>query len=306
MALATGMVAAVGFGGGTMIDTPDARHAWALEDGNCPLPDLVTTRFGGLPSDAVPFDSASEVKAELAADCQLHFAAKSPAKLAFFGAEVLDGRVGVVARGASDGPTAGDGSVGGLSLRDRQKDGWIVYDVVFHRSAEGHEGQAMVFVNGVFAKEEPVKSATGKTPLALVAKDLAGGWIRRTPAPWSIRTHGRYADAKVVAETRERTAAALLADYRTREWPARLPEAERLMRKTNFAVQIYSYSTNAPYAAVFNEACVEFQKLVEAGKVSKGQMTSVSRAILPLRNHGIVRDDYPLVKALADHGVKGW
>lgn len=280
--LTVGMVAAVGFGG-AMIDTPDERHAWALEDGNCPLPDLVTTRFGGLPSDAVPFDSAAQVKADLAADCQLHFAAKGPAKLAFFGADVLDG---VEAKAG--------------------KDGWIVYDVVFHRPAEGHEGQAMVFVNGVFAKEESVRSATGKAPLALAAKDLAGGWIRRTPAPWSIRTHGRYADAKVVAETRERTAAALLADYRTREWPARLPEAERLMRKTNFAVQIYSYSTNAPYAAAFDEACAEFQKSVEAGKVGKDQMTSVSRAILPLRNHGIVRDDYPLVKALAQQGVKGW
>lgn len=281
--LAVGMVAEVGFGGGTMIDTSDERHAWALEDGNCPLPDLVTTRFGGLPSDAVPFDSAAQVKADLAADCQLHFAAKGHAKLAFFGADVLDG---VKAKEGADG--------------------WIVYDVVFHRPVKGHEGQAMVFVNGVFAKEQSVKSTTGKVPLSLAAKGLACGWIRRTPAPWSIRTHGRYADAKVVAETRERTAAALLADYRTREWPARLPEAERLTRKTNFAVQIYSYSTNEPYAKVFNEACAEFQKFVEAGKVSKGQMTSVSRAILPLRTHGTVRDDHPLVKALAEQGVKGW
>ena len=276
------MTAAVGFGG-TMCDSSDERHAWALEDGYCPVPDLVTTDFGGRPSDAVSFDSAATVKAELASDCQLHFAAKEPAKLKIFGVDPL---AGVAAKPGEDG--------------------WIVYDVVFHRPAEGHAGHSMAFVNGLLAKEAVVEVAKEKTPLVLTAKGLCACWIRRAPAPWSIKTHGRYADAKVVAETREKTAAAMFADYRTREWPAKLSEVERCARKTEFAVQIYSYCTKEPYATAFNEACAEFQKLVDGGKVSNPLMTSVSRALLPLRNHGVVKDDHPLVKALAAHGIKGW
>lgn len=264
-------------------ELPDAKHAWGTEDANRPRPFAVAAEPGAYPSDAILVKDPSKVPATLAGDCQLHFAVKGDAKLRLFGVNTLDG---VVAHAGSDG--------------------WIVYDVVFHRPGEGHPGILTVLVNGLFAKDVSVEKADGKTPLELSGNELCNVWIRSTPAPWTDKDSGRYVDEKVVQAKRAATAARLFVGYKgMTPAPKQKPEAFQT-RKTATMFRIYGICSEEPYASAYKVEHAKFLALVEEKKVNASQMLDVARALYDLQYKGIVPKDDALMKAINANGVKAW
>lgn len=264
-------------------DLPDAKHAWGTEDENQPRPFAVATAPGAYPSDAVLVKDSAKIPEKLAADSQLHFAVKGAAKLGLFGVNALENVVG----------QPGD-------------DGWIVYDVVFHRPGEGHPGVLTVLVNGLYAKDVSVEKADGKKPLELSGRELCNAWIRSTPAPWANKDSGRYVDAEVVKAKRAAAAAEMYRSYCGMTLPPKQSEEAFLTRKALKMFRIYGVCPDEPYASAYKDAHAKYLALVEAGKVNSSQMLNVARALFDLQCKGVAPKEDALMKAINAKGVKAW
>lgn len=270
---------------------PDETHAWGMGDDRIPQPVKVDNDFGGVPTDALVFESADKIDAALAADCQLHFCCKALGAFAYFGTKLA--------------PKAVPGA-----------DGWIVVDAVLHAGSEGRGGYAMLFVNGVFAGEVPVTVVSGAKPLVVSGTDICRLWARPSPPPWAEKLCGAYADHAAIAEKRREIAEHLievLGSMQERLPGSRWGEGKHgfARRRIEVVVTAYAYCREAKFEKIFREECDAYVALALGDKEKKtyacaNSLLTISRLLFPLLHDGAIDKDFKLWKMLVDMGVKPW
>lgn len=270
---------------------PDGTHAWGMGDDRIPQPVKVNNDFGGVPTDAQVFESVEEIGKELAADCQLHFCCKKLEAFSYFGTKL--------AAEAASGA-----------------DGWIAVDAVLHAGSEGHGGYAMLFVNGVFSGEVPVKAVSDAKPLEISGTEVCRLWARPSPPPWSEKLCGAYVDRKVVAEKRRAMAERLIVVLGGMQ--ERLPGnrwGERpwgfARRRLDVIITAYAYCREAKFEKIFREECDAYAALALADKEKKtyanaSGLVMISRLLFPLLKDKAIDENFALWKVIKDLGVKPW
>lgn len=270
---------------------PDETHAWGMGDERIPQPLKVNNDFGGVPTDALVFESSKKIGKELAADCQLHFCCKKLEAFSYFGTKLAAKAV----------PGA---------------DGWIVVDAVLHAGSEGHDGYAMLFVNGVFAGEVPVSVVSDAKPLVVSGTEVCRLWARPSPPPWAEKLCGAYADRATIAEKRREIAEYLIEVLESMQ--ERLPgnrwgEGKHgfARRRLDVVITAYAYCREAKFEEVFREECDAYVALAlgdteKKTYASASNLLTISRLLFPLLHDGAIDEDFKLWKMLVDMGVKPW
>ena len=270
---------------------PDETHAWGMGDERIPQPLKVNNDFGGVPTDALVFESVEKIGKKLAADCQLHFCCKKLEAFSYFGTKLA----------VESAPGA---------------DGWIVVDAVLHAGGEGHAGYAMLFANGVFSGEVPVTAASGAKPLVISGTEVCRLWARPSPPPWAEKLCGAYADTKAVAEKRRAMAERLmvvLGGMQERLPGNRWGEGKHgfARRRLDVIITAYAYCREAKFEKIFREECDAYAALALADNEKKtyanaSGLVMISRLLFPLLKDKAIDENFTLWKVIKDLGVKPW